>query len=206
MAQKQTELAAHLFQIWKTVTQMLLDRGYLVPQSEIEMTLDDFISKFGEIPNRDDLFTLHRKKDDPTAQIFVFWPKEPKLGVKPIKEYYKKMKAESVSRAIIIFQHSITPYAKTCLANMKQFYIEQFKETELLVNITKHYLVPQHIVLTNDEKAQLLAKYKLKESQLPRIQAMDPVARYYGLQRGQVVKIIRPSETAGRYVTYRLVV
>ena len=79
-------------------------------------------------------------------------------------------------------------------------------QEELLVNITHHQLVPKHSVLLDSEKAELLKRYRAKESQLPKIQCEDPVAKYFSVRRGQVMKIVRPSETAGRYVTYRLAV
>jgi DNA-directed RNA polymerase I, II, and III subunit RPABC1 len=44
-------------------------------------------------------------------------------------------------------QISLTPFAKQCLGEMAPKYnVEVFVEAELLVNITKHVLVPVHQV------------------------------------------------------------
>jgi len=191
--------------------QLCHDRGYLVTQDELDQTLEQFKAQFGDKPSerrpsRNDLIVLVAHNDDPTDQMFIFFPEEPKVGIKTIKAYCQRMQEENITRAIIIVQNGMTPSAKQSLVDMAPKYIlEQFLEAELLVNITEHELVPEHVVLTADEKTELLARYKLKDVQLPKIQGGDPVARYLGLKRGQVVKIVRPSETAGRYVSYRLV-
>lgn len=158
-----------------------------------------FKEKFGESPRREDITVFVTKRDDPTDQLFVFFPDEVKVGVKTIKTLAERMRSEGVKRAIMIVQQNMTPFAKQCLNEMQpKYHIELFQEAELLVNITKHVLVPEHRILTVEEKRTLLARYKVKETQLPRIQYSDPVARYYGMSRGQVVRIVRPSETAGR--------
>ena len=47
---------------------------------------------------------------------------------------------------------------------MKPCEIELFYQTELLVNITEHELVPKHFVLTDGEKSELIQKYKVKDT------------------------------------------
>ena len=88
------------------------------------------------------------------------------------------MKEEAVDRAIMVAGANLTPFARSIVAEIagKQT-IEVFLEAELLVNITRHVLVPEHRVLSGDEKRVLLNRYKVRESQLPRIQLSDPVAR-----------------------------
>lgn len=197
--------AARLFRVYRTIANMLDKRGYMIPKNLRGITPAEFRNRFGDNPSRDSLTILVEKADDETNQLFVFFPEDEKVGVKPIKVYTDRMQAEGVSNAIIILRVDITPFAKQAVQEMSEsFRIEHFKETELLVDITKHQLVPTHQVLTASEKSELLKRYRLRETQLPRIQPNDPVARYYGMKRGNVVKIIRPSETAGRYVTYRI--
>jgi len=193
--------------VYRTIANMLDKRGYMVPTEFREMTPAIFKQKFSEYPTRDNLTLLVEKADDENSQLFVFFPEDEKVGVKPIKVYTDRMRAENVSSAIMVLRQDITPFAKQAVQEMSDsFRIEHFKESELLVDITKHQLVPEHQLLTQNEKSELLKRYRLKDHQLPRIQSNDPIARYYGMRRGQVVKIIRPSETAGRYVTYRICV
>ncbi|KAI8344323.1 RNA polymerase Rpb5, C-terminal domain-containing protein [Chlamydoabsidia padenii] len=186
---------------------MVHDRGYLVSQSELGMELDLFKRTFapsGDV-DRDHLTFVVQKKDDPTDQLLVFFPKDKSVGVKPLRVFVERMAQQQIPKGICVYQNSLTSSANKVMQSLPSKHtLESFHENELLVNITHHVLVPKHEVLTNEEKAVLLQRYRLKDTQLPRIQHSDPVARYYGLKRGQVVKILRESETAGRYVSYRL--
>lgn len=197
-----------MFRVRKTCLKMLSKRGYIVDEDALNMNTDDFKNRFGENPSRENLTILVEKTDDSNDQLFVFFPEDDKVGVKPIKTYCKRMKEGNVLRAIIVVKINLTPFARSAVKEMSMhgYRVEYFKDSELLVDITEHKLVPEHVVLTTNQKQELLQRYKLKPSQLPRIQMYDPIARYFGLKHHQVVKIIRPSETAGRYVTYRICV
>ena len=49
------------------------------------------------------------------------------------------MQEENISRAIIVVQIGMTPSAKQALVDMAPKYqLEQFMESELLVNVTEH--------------------------------------------------------------------
>ena len=80
-----------------------------------------------------------------------------------------------------------------------------FRIDELLVNITKHVIVPRHIPIRSQEEINsILQMYSLKiPQQVPLIQTSDPIARYLALKPGELVRIERPSPSAGTYVLYR---
>jgi len=73
-------------------------------------------------------------------------------------------------------------------------------------NVLEHDLVPDHVLLSEDEVAEILQKYSISKGQLPKIKSADVVVKQINAKPGDVIRIIRKSLTAGRAVAYRLVI
>ena len=100
---------------------------------------------------------------------------------------------------IDLFDSSLNVYLEN-----NNIFIQIFWMDTLLFNITKHELVPPMRILNIEEKNSLLKKANINTFiQLPLILKNDPVAKFYGLKKGNVVEITRPSPTAGIYKNYR---
>jgi|UniRef100_A0A6C0EE09 DNA-directed RNA polymerase I, II, and III subunit RPABC1 len=81
---------------------------------------------------------------------------------------------------------------------------EFFFEYEMLEDLPNKVYIPEHKILNNAEKEELLSKFT--ESELSRIIVTDIMSRYYGAKIGDIFRICRPSFTSGKNIFYRKVV
>jgi DNA-directed RNA polymerase subunit H (RpoH/RPB5) len=88
----------------------------------------------------------------------------------------------------------------------KNIRIAFFDARTLMSNPLDHVLVPKHEIVPDDEHAELLKTYHMKsKTNLPIIRFHeDIIARLLGLIPGSIVKITRPSPSAGIYTVYRV--
>ncbi len=110
-----------LWRIRKTVLQLCHDRGYVVTSDELEQTLDQFKQTYGDRPSQGEpsrakLIVLVSHIDDPTDQLYVFFPDEPKVGQKTIEAYLKKIEEEEITRAIIVVSQGMSPKARQVMS------------------------------------------------------------------------------------------
>ena len=73
-------------------------------------------------------------------------------------------------------------------------------------DVTKHILVPKHTKASEKDKKDLFEKHAIVLENLPRIFKSDPVIAEMDVKEGDVIKITRPSPTAGTTTFFRRVV
>ncbi len=98
--------------------------------------------------------------------------------------------------------HSAVAYKQWVLNKRR---VSFFWINHLVINPTEHVFVPRHEKVPDAEVADLLKTLRAKASQLPLIRFhTDMQARCLGLIPGDIVKITRPSPSAGEYIVYRV--
>lgn len=159
--------------------------------------------------------------------MFVFFPDEPKIGIKTIKVLCQRMQDENIHRASIVVQQGMTPSAKQVIQN-RAYFLLLYLQIIFYLTVSHRYgtqiysgtlpwiwVANQYhrtwagsracsndfwrkvwtagkiVSVESYNNAIKMSKNiwyisKLKENQLMRIQQGDPVARYFGLKRGQV--------------------
>ena len=73
------------------------------------------------------------------------------------------------------------------------------------IDIQDHMLVPTHEIMTEEEIADEFSDVEYDFKDLPKIRSEDPVVKAIEAKPGDILRITRESQTAGVFVTYRIV-
>jgi len=117
---------------------------------------------------------------------------------------------ENTELVVIVLEPVIETFhiaSMTALAS-RSLHVSFFQAHTIVNNPLEHVLVPKHELLPASEHAKFLADNKIKsKANLPLIKYHeDMIARIFALAPGDIVKITRPSPSAGEYISYRVCV
>tara|TARA_B100001287_G_C22494576_1_gene440584 strand:+ start:169 stop:723 length:555 start_codon:yes stop_codon:yes gene_type:complete len=173
------------YKAFDTLNEMMNDRGYSV---------------VNDSKNSDYVLFKGKGKDD----IGIFITTVAKLCIKTLKEILHITEERVLRHILIMYQDSITPFVLKIINNIKNIKVEYFSVNELQYNITKHSLQPIFEKLTKDEIKSIRVKIKNIEK-LPIMFTVDPIARYYNYQQGDVIRVRRRDIVCYRYVDVNVV-
>jgi DNA-directed RNA polymerase subunit H (RpoH/RPB5) len=99
------------------------------------------------------------------------------------------------------------PPSATILTSLRQKSdkIQLFHVGQLQFDITTHRKVPSHRILNAEERDAFMEKFHILDpsTQMPMIDSQDMMAKWIGAKPGDIVEIMRKSETAGSTPYYR---
>ncbi len=164
---------------------MLLDRNYTLPN---DLVWDPFIICTKPSNNKVAILSISSNK----------------LGVNQAKYIESVLNDTYCNHAIVIYSGTVTSFAKSQLESF-DFFVELFSILELSYNVTKHVLVPKHILLTAEQKNEVIKTFKTLENHFPLINVLDPISRYFGAKIGDMFYIERNGKNTFSVPYYRIV-
>ncbi len=142
-------------------------------------------------------YTKKKAKDTLLVRVIL---DTPTVGVEILRNTIKARDNGEFTHAIIIGGERYTYAARR---EAKEMDVELLHHRFLSIDLFLHDLVPEHDIITDKEIGEIEKEYGINREQLPKIKAGDPAAKAIGARPGDVIRIVRESETAGRHVVFR---
>lgn len=181
------------------VIKMITARGILV-EEDLEKNITDMLSQ-----QSDDSIYKVKKVDNQIPIIIKLYPTKIS-SINKTSNIYEFLSKHNEFHKIIVAKDINDNNIKNIKSTFPR--TEIFLEHNMMINLLDNELVPKFMIMPQDSELykNFWNDYTVKKKQMPRMLVNDPVALYYNLKKGDLVKIIRPSESTGQSAAYRFVV
>lgn len=88
------------------------------------------------------------------------------ISTQDVAQFNKVIRDKEVYSGIIIANKGLSTAAEKLINDINiddKYHLEYFHIEDLMINISKHVLVPKHIMVNQEEKEMVLKKYRAKE-------------------------------------------
>jgi DNA-directed RNA polymerase subunit H (RpoH/RPB5) len=96
-------------------------------------------------------------------------------------------------------------FNKKIIEHVAKGHAQIFREANLMSDLLEYCDQPKFEILSQKETAMYYQEYNTSNYTTPKFSRTDPVVKYFGLRKGAVVRIIRPSPASGESIGYRVV-
>ena len=160
-----------------------------------------------------DIDTVKRLMTDMGDNVFLF---DANNGIKfAVKIVYYKVSVIRKQSPLDLFLDEYASYKKIIVVQeysvrktneIQKRNAQIFEEGIMLFDMIKHKDQPEFELLSPKEMAMVKEEYNASEYTMSKMLVNDPVARYFDLSVGDIIRIKRPSPTSGKAIAYRVIV
>ena len=203
-------LIDNIYRSRMNILDILADRGYIVDKyrkfSPVEATaaVTSFPSLSFKVSKEDEKYVCDIRYANITRQ--------------KLDKYFDDIEDENSENTEVIVMMIVPVADAHHMVALKQYMnlkesgekrklrVSFFSVDTIVVNPLKHVLVPKHEILPQDQHKPLMdSMYITSKTKFPEIKFhVDPIARCIGAVPGDIIKITRPSSSAGESIIYRV--
>lgn len=198
-----SSLQLTLSRVKKTQIRMMMDRGYVIPQKELELLQmnDEAVWKSLEGYANIDSEYVKLEDENYVAGVYYRFKTNTYVDFDSIGTILRRMNT-GIKEVILILDAQLSPRSKTTLQQMTACKSQIWMSKELVVNPTLHVHTPSVTLLSEVEENEIvkgLVKCKgniptkversLGRAKLPKMQSTDIITKWYRYPVGSIVQL-----------------